>query len=83
MINRVKIEELYKNMPKYENYEQRFNRVKPLENISEEFMFQNYLQGFCVAPLPDQNMNQDSREMFLKFKIRAMESRILDVEKRP
>ena len=70
-------------MPKFEGYQQRFNRLKNLEKISEEFLFQNYQQGFSVSPLPDSSMNQDSREMFLKFKIRAIEKRILDVEKRP
>jgi hypothetical protein len=83
MVSRAKIVELYQNVPKFDGYEQRFNRLKNLEKISEEFLFQNYQQGFSVSPLPDLSMNQDSREMFLRFKIRAMEKRILDVEKRP
>ena len=83
MVNRAKIVELYKNVQKFEGYEQRFNRLKNLEKISDEFLFQNYQQGCSVSPLPDLNMNQDSREVFLRFKIRAMEKRILDVEKRP
>lgn len=83
MVSRAKIMELYDNAVKLENYEQRFNKVKLLEGISEEFLYQNYNLGFSVSPLPDQTMNQDSREVFLKFKVRAIEKRILDVEKRP
>lgn len=83
MVSRAKIMELYQNAVKLENYEQRFNKVKLLDGISEEFLYHNYSLGFSVSPLPDQNMNQDSREVFLKFKVRAIEKRILDVEKRP
>ncbi len=83
MVSRAKIMELYQNVVKLDNYEQRFNKVKLLDGISEEFLYQNYNLGFSVSPLPDQTMNQDSREVFLKFKVRAIEKRILDVEKRP
>ena len=72
--------DLYNNVQKFDGFEQRFTRVKPLEGLSDEFLYQNYYLGFCVSPVPEM-MQPHDKELFMKMKIRSIEQRVLDCEK--